>query len=140
MTAGPDAIFGGDMWEDNNYLSVFVMPPRGSSGEAWTLLLGAPAGQPLRTGVYRNAKRVAGFGSGDPRLAFTTSRSCNLSNGEFTVLEATYGPKPANSGTSGTIQRFHATFSQKCDEASAGLTGEVFLLSVPRGCSVTGNC
>ena len=137
---GTTAEFGGDMWADNNNLSLSILTP-GPGPRDWSLSMKAPSGQPLVPGVYRNAKRIPAIGSSDPQLSLSgEQRSCNTSTGEFEVLEAVYGPKPPGSGTSGTIERFHARFTQFCDGSSAGLTGEVFLVSIQRGCRMTGNC
>jgi hypothetical protein len=139
IDAGPNAVFSGDMWGDNNYLSLSVRTPDYKSW--WSLLMGASAGQPLAPGVYRNTRRIPLIGSSNPRLDFAgDGRGCNESTGEFEVFEAVYGPKPARSGTSGTIDRFRARFSQVCDGEPAGLIGEVFVASIPATCKTTGNC
>ena len=136
----PTARFGGDMWNDNNQLSFFVLTS-GPGARDWGLLMQAPRGERLTPGVYRNARRIPAIGSNDPQLSFYgEQRSCNESIGEFEVIEALYGPKPAGSGTSGTIERFHARFTQACDGSTALLRGEVFLTAIERGCKATGNC
>ena len=114
---------------------------RGRSGESSrNLLMGAPRGQRLVPGVYTGAKRLPAIGSAEPRLSLSgEGRSCNASTGQFEVLEAIFGP-PQGGGASGTIERFHARFTQQCDGAPAGLTGEVFLVSLPRVCRITGGC
>jgi hypothetical protein len=144
--SGPNAEFGGDVWADfnnladNNYLSLSI-ELAGTGSRFWGLQMRAPRGQVLVPGVYRNAKRVPAIGSTDPQLDLAgEGRSCNTSTGEFEVFEAVYGPKPPGSGTTGTIERFHARFTQVCDGSSAGLTGEVHLVSIQRGCRMTGNC
>jgi hypothetical protein len=146
IESGPNAEFGGDVWADfnnladNNYLSLSI-ETAGPGARYWSLSMKAPRGQVLVPGVYRNAKRVPAIGSTDPQLDLSgEGRSCNNSTGEFEVLEAVYGPKPPGSGTTGTIERFHARFTQVCDGSSTGLTGEVFLVSIQRGCRMSGNC
>ena len=126
------------MWDANNALSLGILSP-GTGG--WTVQLAAPKGRPLTPGLYRSAKRVPAIGSSDPQLNVAgETRSCNTSTGEFEVLEAVYGPQPQGSGTSGTIDRFRARFTQTCDGASGSMTGEVWLQSIPRYCKITRNC
>jgi hypothetical protein len=139
IDGGPNAVFSGDMWGDNNFFSLSVRTPDYKSW--WSLLMGAPRGERLVPGVYRNTRRIPLIGSSNPRLDFSgDGRACNESTGEFEVFEAIYGPRPAGSGTSGTIDRFRARFSQVCDGEPAGLIGEVFVVSVQRACKANGNC
>jgi hypothetical protein len=140
IESGPAATFGGDMWDGNNALSLTILTP-GPGARDWGLQLAAPKGRTLTPGVYKNARRIPAIGSAEPQLNFGgEQRSCNTSTGEFEVLEAVYGPKPQGSGTSGTIDRLHARFTQTCDGSSGALTGEVWLVSVPRFCKVSNNC
>jgi hypothetical protein len=135
---GASAVFSGTMWNQNNQLTLSIATP-GTTAGGWSLTIAAPAGTALSRGMYRNAKRIPPIGSSDPQLILSgEGRCCNASTGEFEVLDATYGPPP-NSGASGTIDYFHATFKQTCDGSSAGLTGEVRLVSIPLGCRVSGN-
>src|SRR5688572_18494524 len=136
---GASAVFGGTMWNQNNQLTLSIATP-GTTAGGWSLTIAAPAGSALSRGVYRNARRIPPIGSSDPQFTLSgEGRSCNTSTGEFEVLDATYGPPP-NSGASGTIDYFRATFKQTCDGSPTGLTGEVRLVSIPLGCRVSGNC
>ena len=133
---GPAMKFGGDMRLENNLLFLSIV---GTGISRWDLFMGAPAGRRLTPGVYKNAKRAPDRGSSDPTLSLSgEARGCNTSIGEFEVLEAVYGPKPAGSDASGTIERFRARFTQYCDGRSAGLSGDVSLVSVPLRCTVVG--
>ena len=142
LEPSPSLAFGGDMWADNNRLSLSVLPPVGAPlGSEASLTLAAPRGQRLAVGVYRNARRIAAIGSSEATLDFSVpNRGCNTSTGEFEVFEAVYGPQPAGSGTSGTVERFRARFSLTCDGTNAGAAGEVLLVNLQRGCRLTGNC
>jgi hypothetical protein len=140
IESGSAATFGGDMWDGNNALSLGILTP-GPGPRDWSLQLAAPKGRALTPGLYRNAKRIPAIGSQEPQLNFGgEQRSCNTSTGEFEVLEAVYGPRPAGSGTSGTIERFHARFTQTCDGSSGSLVGEVRLGAIPGFCKITLNC
>jgi len=59
-----------------------------------------------------------------PDLDFGPGHGCNLGGGRFEILEAVYGPDS-------TLDRFHAKFEQRCDGATAGLTGEVCIPTNP---------
>jgi len=132
-------VFGGEMWQDNNRLQVAANNPSNAS-DFWSVTLAAPQGEQLRPGVYKNARLVAPIGSTNPSLnVYGGGRACNLSTGEFEVLEAVYGP--GFGGYSGSIERFRATFSQTCYESPSGrLTGEINLVKVQFFCKVSGNC
>jgi hypothetical protein len=132
---------GGDMRLDNNLLFLTIRISGPVSFTTWDLSMGAPSGRPLTPGVYKNARRSAERGSGDPTLSLSgESRGCNVSIGEFEVMEAVYGPPAADRSASGTIQRFRATFSQTCDSSFGGLSGDVSLVSIPPRCTVIGVC
>lgn len=132
-------VFGGEMWQDNNRLQVSASNPSNAS-DWWSVTMAAPAGERLRPGVYRDARRIPPIGSTNPLLAVAgEGRACNLSTGEFEVLEAVYGP--GFGGYSGSIERFRATFRQACEESPSGqMTGEISLVTVQFFCKVSGNC
>jgi hypothetical protein len=132
--------FGDDMWGGNSSLQMHLETT--DRKVWWSLTMTAPGGQPLVPGVYRDARRIPPIGSNNPTLTvYGEGRGCNASTGEFEVLEAVYGPKPAGSGTTGTIERFRARFSQVCSESpDGGLVGDVVLVSIQRGCKMSGNC
>src|SRR5439155_17435526 len=85
----------------------------------WELDLSAPDGERLTTGTYAGAVRDAVHGPGQPGLdVFGDGRGCNALSGNFTVLEATYGPNRY-------IESFDATFEEHCEGNVPALRGEV---------------
>jgi hypothetical protein len=97
----------------------------GSPGDFWNLAFQAPAGQQLQAGTTYQADRwpfqpsdVAGL------EVFGQGRGCNTLTGNFTILDATYGPF-------GYLESFDATFSQHCEQAAPALHGEIKLSTPP---------
>jgi hypothetical protein len=92
----------------------------------WQLILAAPTGAPLQVGTYNNTARFPS--ATQPRFDFFGTDyyafSCNESTGSFVVQELVYGPQ-------GELERFHATFAIKCTGATAGLSGEVYIVADP---------
>ena len=94
--------------------------------DSWFVDMAAPPGQQLSRGNYTNLPsapttvamfQFSGAGHG-----------CTVGVSDVNVLEATYSAPPAGSSPliSGIIQRFHATFTQRCGGSSSPLlTGEV---------------
>ena len=78
----------------------------------------------LFPGSYPNAVRYRAGDFGLPWLGVTSSNGCDMIQGSFTVLLATYD-------ASGALVSFWATFSQSCDGGPA-VTGEV-KINVPEG-------
>ncbi len=122
---GPSARFSGDMLHGNRELQVNI------DGEPfWHLRLVAPSGQSLGRGKYT----VSRSGSSGTAVNFGgDGRGCTTETGDFEVYEAEYGPsQSANIFVSGTIRRFHATFSQRCNMPGFPLlTGEIRLAWIP---------
>jgi hypothetical protein len=96
-----------------------------TGGEWWYFDLVAPAGQKLQPGTYSGAVRWPFQNPSQPGLSFYgDGRGCNTLTGQFTVLEAKYGP-------STYVERFHATFEQHCEGGGAALRGEVTIVNPP---------
>jgi hypothetical protein len=116
-----DGPFNAYASQDLREVHVSVFP----SGSFWFLDLAAPAGQQLSPGSYENAARWPFQAATQPGLSFSgDGRGCNTLTGRFQVLEASFGP-------SGYITRFHATFEQHCEGATAALFGEVQIVNPP---------
>jgi len=82
-------------------------------------------GHHLAEGSYHGATRAAFRAPGVPGLdVFGNGRGCNELTGTFTVLEASYGP-------SNYLERFGATFEQRCEGALPALRGEVWVVNPP---------
>jgi hypothetical protein len=106
----------------NNTVQITIFP---FAGGFWFLHFAAPAGRPLAAGLYQGATRWPFQAPGVPGLDVSgDGRGCNMLTGEFTVLEAIYGPN-------GYVQSFHATFEQHCEGAAAALRGEVRITNPP---------
>jgi hypothetical protein len=106
---------------DNNHIQVRI-----TGDTFWNLDLAAPAGQALEAGSYPVATRYPFQLPGDAGLTlWGNGRGCNTSTGSFEVLEATFG-------TSGWIERFHATFEQHCEgDPNSRAVGEVLIDNGP---------
>jgi hypothetical protein len=91
---------------------------------SWDLFFTAPNGGGLVPGTYENAGRYPMPGATVPTLFVAgDGRSCFQPTGRFVVLEANYG-------AGGTVNRFHATFEQRCGGAAA-FYGEIFIVGNP---------
>ena len=108
---------------DGSQLTVTVFP---FAGSFWSVVLGAPPGQPLVPGVYEGAVRSAFRPPGQPGIdVFGDGRGCNQTSGRFVVSEAVYGPN-------NYVQQFTATFEQHCESSTApALFGEVRVTNPP---------
>jgi len=83
----------------------------------WNLFLTAPNNGELRVGTYQYASRPATEGL--PGLDFFGSgRGCNLTSGQFQVMEAQYSP-------TGEVLRFHAVFQQHCEGSAPAIVGRI---------------
>lgn len=86
--------------------------------EGWSLNFSAPGNVPLVPGVYTGAERYP-FQGGSPGLDIHgEGRGSNTLTGQFTVLEAVYGP-------SGEVLKFDATFEQHSEGMTPALTGRI---------------
>lgn len=107
---------------NGGYIGMTVFP---FDGGFWFLDIAAPPGAQLLPGAYEGAVRYPFQGPGQAGLSLSgDGRGCNTLTGRFDVLEATLGPN-------GVIERFHATFEQRCDGATAALIGEVMIVNPP---------
>ena len=108
--------------QNGGYFGVTVFP---FDGPLWSLDIAAPPGAPLVPGPYEGAVMYPFQGPGQPALSFSgEGRACATLTGRFDVLEATFGPN-------GVIERFHATFEQRCDGGPVALFGEVQIVNPP---------
>jgi hypothetical protein len=91
----------------------------GNSSVYWMLHFAAPSGMVLTPGYYANATRWPFEASMVPGLDVSgEGRGSNTLTGNFTVLEANYGP-------SGQVLNFDATFEQHSEGATPALFGEI---------------
>jgi hypothetical protein len=90
------------------------------NGDWWYVTMQAPTGTPLTSGTYNNATRWPFQASVTPGLDVSgEGRGWNRSWGSFIIPDASFGPN-------GKLQRFHATFEQRCEQQSSpGLRGEI---------------
>ena len=108
--------------QNGGYVGVTVFP---FDGGFWFLDISAPLGAQLVPGSYEGAVRYPFQGPGQPGLSLSVDgRACVTLTGRFEVLEATFGPN-------GYIERFHATFEQRCDGGPVALFGEVRIVNPP---------
>jgi hypothetical protein len=107
-----------------NHVVVTLRPKDGSFAWWWDLHLAAPGDQPLKVGVYENARRWPFHGQ-QPGVSFSgTGRGCNTLTGAFVIRTLRIGP-------GNSLDRLHATFEQHCDGRSPALKGEISLAAVP---------
>ena len=119
-SASITAVVGCDLSPDNQ-IEVIARGP----GQSWTLHLAASPGRQLNAGTYPDARQWPVDGP-NPGLAFYgNGRSCGGSVGTFTVTEAIFAPD-------GGVERFRATFEQRCVNFTAALHGEVSLVAVAK--------
>jgi hypothetical protein len=123
-TAGPDIFSSQLLYRSEVEAGVDVIV-HGANGDSWRLDFSAPFGAHLTPGTYSDAARWPFEDPSQPGLEIDgNGRGCNMLTGNFTVLDATYGPD-------GSVQTFHATFEQHCEGAVAALRGEVQLTNPP---------
>ena len=100
----------------------FVDP---SNYDFWALTFGSPDRVRLTPGTYTGAVRNGTRPLGTPGLDVNgEGRGCNQLTGNFTVLDASYGPYDY-------LQSFHATFDQSCEGFMPSLHGEVSIVNPP---------
>ncbi|TVP09707.1 hypothetical protein [Shewanella sp. KCT] len=99
-------------WENEDHLGVRV------DGDTWwTLDMAAPQGEKLSTKKYENATRYPFQAPLAPGLSFTGDhRGCNISSGEFEILELTYD---ANN----QVEKLAVNFQQSCETVNPILKG-----------------
>lgn len=89
----------------------------GLNGDHWTLDFGAPDRQPLQVGSYPDAQGWPFMEPGHPGIQVNQGFTCQTITGSFNVLELEVDGF--------TVNRFHATFEQHCNNAAAALSGEI---------------
>jgi hypothetical protein len=112
---------GGDVLSvssaDNSAVTIGVS---GLNGDWWILDFDAPQSQTLVPGTYSGATRYP-FNDAGPGLSLVgNGRGCNEVTGEFTVINAVFGPN-------GYVQTFDATFEQHCEGGEPAARGEVHI-------------
>lgn len=113
---------------DRNTLNVRLIGP---DIEIWQTYFSGPAGVPLRPGVYEGATRW-GFNTATPGLMVNgRSRGCNTVGGRFVIHDIDL--------QNNRVNRFHASFTQRCGNSPGLLNGELRVLNMPPGSSVV-NC
>ncbi|SIN34255.1 hypothetical protein [Micromonospora cremea] len=113
---------GFNVWGTANHLTVQVFdPPAGP----WTIDLSAPVGQPLTVGTYTGATENT-YESPLPGIALSgNDRICMYGQtGSFTVTDISWGPH-------GYLERFDATFEQRCNYSTGSARGEVHVANPP---------
>jgi hypothetical protein len=93
-----------------------------ADGEQWSFVFAAPDGRTLEPGTYR-AVDYASHGDRPGLSVFTNDRACTTSTGRFTVLAASF--------RNGYVERFDATFEQRCEGRRAAARGEVHIANQP---------
>jgi hypothetical protein len=90
---------------------------------SWHLHFGAPQGQLLAPGVYKDAVRSEQLEPGHPGLDVSgVSRGCNIVTGEFEIQEIEYD-------VANRLKHFHATFVQHCEGGPDALYGTIWFES-----------
>ncbi|GGO02637.1 hypothetical protein [Micromonospora parathelypteridis] len=113
---------GFDVWGTANHLTVQVFdPPAGP----WKIELSAPVGQPLAVGTYTGATGNT-YESPLPGIDLSgADRICSFGQtGSFTVTDISWGPH-------GYLERFDATFEQRCNYSTGSARGEVHVENPP---------
>ncbi|PWR05314.1 hypothetical protein DKT68_27385 [Micromonospora acroterricola] len=113
---------GFNVWGTANHLTVQVFdPPAGP----WTIDLSAPVGQSLAVGTYTGATGNT-YESPLPGIALSgNDRICSYGQtGSFTVTDISWGPY-------GYLERFDATFEQRCNYSTGSARGEVHVANPP---------
>jgi hypothetical protein len=105
---------------------VTLIDANSGNGDWWYVTMQAPTGTPLTSGTYNNATRWPFQASVTPGLDVSgEGRGCHRSWGSFIISDASFGPN-------GKLQRFHATFEQRCErQSSPGLRGEIRVVDIP---------
>ncbi|MDG4807961.1 hypothetical protein O7634_14490 [Micromonospora sp. WMMD1120] len=113
---------GFNVWGTANHLTVQVFdPPAGP----WTIELSAPVNQPLVVGTYTGATENT-YESPLPGIVLSgNDRACLFGQtGSFTVTDISWGPH-------GYLERFDATFEQRCNYSTGTARGEVHVVNPP---------
>ncbi|GAB3945545.1 hypothetical protein GCM10027614_37520 [Micromonospora vulcania] len=113
---------GFDVWGTANQLNVQVFDlPAGP----WRITLSAPVGQPLAVGTYTGATGYT-YESPLPGISLSgNDRYCSDGQtGSFTVTDISWGPY-------GYLERFDATFEQRCNYHTGSARGEVHVANPP---------
>ncbi|MFC4020509.1 hypothetical protein ACFOW4_21560 [Micromonospora sp. GCM10011542] len=114
---------GFNVWGTANHLTVQVFD---QATGTWTLDLSAPVGQPLAVGTYTGATQNT-YESPLPGIALSgNDRICDggAQTGSFTVTDISWGPH-------GYLERFDATFEQRCAYYEGSARGEVHIVNPP---------
>jgi hypothetical protein len=112
---------GVDCYENHIELRLGVFPNQ------WTIDLGAPRGEHLTARAYVNAAHYPSnlFGDSPGIRVGGEGRGCD-DIGSFTITDARFLP-------SGAIERFRASFEQRCERFADPLRGEIELVLPPGG-------
>ncbi len=118
------SVAGGDWFNllPTSDFSAFGVHVSSAAGEEWQLTFAAPAGRTLTPGSYRAVE----YGSHGVRAGLSVvagDRGCTTSTGRFTVLAAAF--------RNGYVERFDATFEQRCEGRRAAARGEVHIANQP---------
>ncbi|HUQ89701.1 MAG TPA: hypothetical protein VM096_19215 [Vicinamibacterales bacterium] len=105
---------------DRNYLTVTM---RTANNDIWTANFSGPAGVPLRQGAYEGATRWP-FNTATPGLNISgRGRGCNTLGGRFVIHDIDL--------QNNRVNRFHASFVQRCDNAAGLLNGDIRVVNMP---------
>lgn len=118
------SVAGGDWFNmlSASDFSEFGLHVSSAAGEEWQLTFAAPEGRTLEPGNYR----AVDYASHGPRAGLSVvvdDRACTSLTGRFTVLAASF--------RNGYIERFDATFEQRCAGAQAAARGEIHIANRP---------
>jgi hypothetical protein len=103
----------------------YVVVSADSADGDYAAVFASGSEEALRPGTYERATAYFGSGSG-PRLSVVRAdRRCEASIGSFTVHEAAF--------SGDRLERFSASFEQRCEGADAGLRGMVRFRATPTG-------
>jgi hypothetical protein len=115
---------------DRNMVSIRVVPP--GAALTWFLSFSGPAGVPLRAGTYEGATRDP-FNRETPGLSVSgESRGCNMLGGRFVIHDIDL--------QNNRVNRFHASYVQRCDNQPGLLSGDVRVANMPPSSSVGVGC
>jgi hypothetical protein len=114
---------------DRRYNHVHMAAIELDGGRTWRLDVTAPAGEALTPGRAYHDVMLYSAGTQQPQLGmdftrFTAFRLCSRVRGQFVLHELVIGPGD-------TLDRFHASFVQFCNDAPTSLTGEVRIVANP---------
>ena len=115
---------------NRNMVSIRLNVPSGA--ESWATIFSGPSGVPLRAGAYEGATRDP-FNRETPGLSvFGQSRGCNTLEGRFVIHDIDL--------QNNRVNRFHASYVQRCDNQAGLLSGEVRVANMPPNPSVGVGC